>query len=439
MARYKVSRQIRDVACSVKLATWENGFRCLHQKTKFGNFIVQLYMLNGSEHFPYGWSGLPHLCEHVATTNVLGVSQREFARRIDQLGESSFDTGSESVFFGCETDRRRWKRTVRFFFETLQACRKGLIDESALESHKKVIRHEISNEDSLQSRASRAFYAHVWPQNSGGQSVLGTTAQLRKFSAAHVIDYFQESVVGKRLVLGVSGAINSAEVFPVLDGLFGRLPAGEEPCAIQDPKRFGHGIVLKAYENEKRTEFVMGQSPRKKRRPRGRYNDDFVKQVVVKILGGLHSSEPYIAASVNGQSYEIEADLGSGSLKFYGSCDIKDLNDIVENCMSHLWSLARNGPERTIFDRARSALILDETYFAHRPRTRLHYACSNVIDDGTCPTYRSNCREIMKVRPEHVKDYIQRLIGWNKFTLVVAGRLNGWKPSARIKRWCGVE
>jgi predicted Zn-dependent peptidase len=88
-----------------------------------------------------------------------------------------------------------------------------------------------------------AFTAHPY-----GQPVVGWPSDLTTFSATDALEFHARYYVPSNMTLAVVGDVKAAEVFPLVERYFGRLPAGPKPAPLrtsEPPQKAERQVVLK--------------------------------------------------------------------------------------------------------------------------------------------------------------------------------------------------
>lgn len=145
-----------------------------------------------------------------------------------------------------------------------------------------------------------AFTAHPY-----GQPVVGWPSDLTTFSASDAMDFYRKYYVPSNMTLSVVGGIRTAEVMPMIEKYFGRIPAGQkpEPLRTVEPQQRAERVVT--LREAAQPFYVEGYH-----RPDIRHADDPVYDVIVDLMSNGRTSRLYrslvrdrkIAAAAQGLS-----------------------------------------------------------------------------------------------------------------------------------------
>lgn len=91
--------------------------------------------------------------------------------------------------------------------------------------------------------AVRAWFAAHFPNHPYGRPVLGTESSVKALNAADLKKWTADHLAKDMLIVGVSGDITPAQLAPLLDTVFGALPATAHNVAVADVRLSGGGGV----------------------------------------------------------------------------------------------------------------------------------------------------------------------------------------------------
>ncbi len=441
MPRFVVSRQIKDGPCHAQLAKWPNGLRCLVHKDRQPITVTQFHFINGAYHYRYGWSGLPHFCEHLIFTSTGKLAQAALARQIDSLGKVDGYSDTEMVGVGCTGLGTAWRRSLSLFHRVLTDYGNGKIDRRAIGWQRLRVAREIREDRNLDGIAESAFYEALWPNSVCKQSVLGSLRQLHKYQFSDIVACFNLFLNGKRMCIGVSGDVPPRDVFQQVDKYFGDMEAGEPITVTRPPLIRNSGIKLVRRSGETHTGVMFGQHLLKRTPGKCEYDKNYVIALLNIILGDLWSSEPFLRSCRSGACYALTARIDTyGSSEVFlvdANCDREKINRLVEDHLATLRRISRSGVTEAEFNLAMNKALYSEAYTMSSPKKRLYQSLEYLAEHGEYSTYRSRRSKYRKVAPEDLQTYLRDHVDWKRFTLVVAGATDGYEPSARIRWACG--
>src|ERR1041385_31341 len=93
----------------------------------------------------------------------------------------------------------------------------------------------------VEQALATAFMAHPY-----GQPVVGWPSDLQSFSATDAAAFFKKNYVPANMVVALVGDVKAAEVMPIMEKYFGRLPKAPapDPRAPVEPKQTAERSVI---------------------------------------------------------------------------------------------------------------------------------------------------------------------------------------------------
>ena len=102
-----------------------------------------------------------------------------------------------------------------------------------------MILHEyVENEDDLLGKAFELFDKTCYGAHPLAQPVIGTRANIRRFTRAELLDYVGRQYSGANVVVGIAGDIDPARMVAAAEAAFGSMPRGA-PNAVAAPAWIG--------------------------------------------------------------------------------------------------------------------------------------------------------------------------------------------------------
>ena len=130
-----------------------------------------------------------------------------------------------------------------------------------------------------------AFTAHPY-----GRPVVGWPSDLTSFSATDAQEFFDKYYVPSNMVVTLVGDLDPAEVWPVVEKYFGRLPAAPEPTALRtvEPPQFAERVVTIVEDSQ--PFYIEGYQ-----KPAGDHADSAVYDAIADIMSSGRTSRLYRA------------------------------------------------------------------------------------------------------------------------------------------------
>ncbi len=146
-----------------------------------------------------------------------------------------------------------------------------------------------------------AFIAHPYKQPT-----VGYMSDLQRFTMTDAEAFARQYYVPANMVTAIVGNVKAAEIIPVLERYFGRLPKGDPPAplrTIEPPQTAEIAITLR---EQAQPMYLEGYH-----RPSALHQDDAVYDAIAEILGRGRTSRLYTSL-VEKQKVAVQAQVGSG-------------------------------------------------------------------------------------------------------------------------------
>ncbi|MBM3489235.1 MAG: insulinase family protein [Alphaproteobacteria bacterium] len=158
------------------------------------------------------------------------LDAQAFQLRLEELAvELNFSAGRDELSGGLRTLARNREDAFRLLGQALAEPR---FEEGAIARAKRQIHNELlRQQEDPQSIARRAWAEAVFAGEAYGRPADGTPQSLAALSRDDIVAYHRQRVARDRLAVGVAGDITAAELAPLLDLAFARLPATSAPLA----------------------------------------------------------------------------------------------------------------------------------------------------------------------------------------------------------------
>ena len=239
-----------------QVATLGNGVRVLtlhlpHQPTA----SVSVYVRSGSGHERAGLNGIGHVIEHMAFKGTVQRDARRLNLDAERLGaEVNAHTDKDHTAFhmcGLAADA---PRLVRMLGDIVQHA---TFPEDELQRERAVLLHEFTeDEDDPMSTAYKLFDRACHGRHPLAQPVIGSRANIRRFSRADLVAHVQAQYTGANLVVAAAGALDVDAVQREAEACFGALARGTAN-RLHAPDWLG-GVRARAQPGSSQTHLVLG-------------------------------------------------------------------------------------------------------------------------------------------------------------------------------------
>ena len=237
----------------------------LVQDTKVPLLSIKFFFKGGVETDPAGKEGLANLTSTVLDEGAGPYDSEEFQRRLaDNSISISFNATTDGFYGGVHTlvetqdeavDLARLALTQpRFDEEAVERMRRGVLTQ---------IRRDQGDPDFL---ARRALYETAFPDHPYGRRARGTVESVGSITRDDMAAFVRQRFAKDNLTVAVTGDITPEQLGPVLDRIFGALPAkaAVKPPADTVPKGAGETVLVPRPQPQ--TVVLMGQPGIKRER-----------------------------------------------------------------------------------------------------------------------------------------------------------------------------
>lgn len=146
-----------------------------------------------------------------------------------------------------------------------------------------------------------AFFAHPYKQPT-----VGYMSDLQRFTMTDAEAFFRTYYVPANMVTAIVGNVKAAEIIPVLDTYFGRLPKGDKPAPLRTIEPAQTAELSITLREKSQPIYLEGYH-----RPSALDKDDAVYDAIAEILGRGRTSRLYVSL-VEQQKVAVQAQVGSG-------------------------------------------------------------------------------------------------------------------------------
>jgi zinc protease len=207
----------------VRKTLLENGLTVLTKEVHTAPVVsVQVWYKVGSRHEAPGVNGIAHQLEHML---FKGTTDRpiQFGRLFSALGSDSnaFTSFDQTAYFGT-VERNKLRALLELEADRMQ---NALINDEQLASEKRVVISELQGyENSPTYRLDRAVRRAAFPNSPYGLPVGGTKADVEKFTAEKVRDYYRRFYSPDNATLIVVGDFDTAPTLTAVKEVFSKVP-----------------------------------------------------------------------------------------------------------------------------------------------------------------------------------------------------------------------
>ncbi len=427
-------------AAAPLVAALPNGLRVLAIPMPWRATVsLSVFVRTGSLHeTPARLNGISHVVEHMA---FKGTATRDCQR-------INLDAEALGADMNAHTDKDHTAFHLEGLPEDLPAFVDLLADivlnpsfpEEELERERGVITQEFSEyEDDPVSQAFQLFdRACFGARHPAGRPIIGTRANIQRFSRADLLGYVQRQYSASNVVVAVAGPLDERDferrLLPLVSAAFGAMPAGQ-PNTIDHPAWQG-GLRQRRLAGSGQCQLVMGFAA-----PRLSEDESHLPHVLAAALLGEGMSSPLLdeIRERRGLAYQVGcvADILPHAGQFVidaatAPAQGLELIEAVEALLRRLAEAAR--PDPAALERARRQLALRALRALEQPARRMEAAALDLFSFGRLRRPQDWLERLQSVSAAEVQAVFAGLHGGGPATQPAAVALAGSVPTRLRER-----
>lgn len=266
---------------------------------------MEFAFLGGTATDPEGKAGRANLVSVLLDEGAGDLDSQEFQGRLSDSAISlSFDAGPDAFFGSLQT-------VSRFSGEAFELLRLAIneprFDEEPVERMRAAVAASIRQQTGDPGWLSRrAFYDLAYPDHPYGDPSRGTIETLNNLTVEDLRTFVEERLARDNLLIGVTGDISAEELAPVLDDVFGGLPAESAPFEIPAVEMRGQGQTVLVEREGPQSVLLMAQPGISRDDP------DYYPALVMNFIlggGGFESRLTHELRAERGLTYGVSSYL----------------------------------------------------------------------------------------------------------------------------------
>ena len=241
---------------NAKLHTLANGVQLVVlQLPQLQTCSVSVFVRCGSGHERRSRNGIGHVIEHMAFKGTATRDARQINLDAERVGaEVNAHTDKDHTAFHMRGLAAHAPRLLRMLADIV---RHATFPAAELERERSVLLHEFTeDEDDPMSTAFKLFDRAAWGAHALAQPVIGTRANIERFSRDDLVAHVAQHYTGANLVVAVAGPVHAGTLLRDAEEAFGSMPAGQ-PNALGAPPWIG-GLKQRAMAGSSQTHLVLG-------------------------------------------------------------------------------------------------------------------------------------------------------------------------------------
>ena len=241
---------------------------------------LALAFRGGAAADPVGKEGVSHLVSGLLDEGAGDIGSQRFQQILqDQSITLRFDAGLDSFSGSLRTLTRNRDQA----FELLRlALNQPRFNSQPVERIRaQILSGLIRRQNDPNHLVGRAFWSNLFPNHPYGRPTRGTPETMTNLSANDLRLFVEQRLARDVLILGVVGDIGAAELGPLLDHVFGGLPAHAAALDMAQAEPAAAGKTIIVDHNVPQSVVVFGQRGLERDHP-----DFYAAYLLNHILGG---------------------------------------------------------------------------------------------------------------------------------------------------------
>ncbi len=366
---------------------------------------VSVFVKSGSEHESARENGISHFIEHMAFKGTRTRDCQRINLDAERLGaEVNAHTDRDHTAFHMRGHTRDAAAFVRMLGDIV---REGTFPEAELERERSVILHEFAeDDDDAMATAFKLFDAACYGTHPAARPVIGSRANLRRFTRAELVRWVERQYTGVNTVVGIAGNVDAGDAVAAAEAAFGSMPQGAAN-RVASPVFVG-GVRARRLPGSSQAHLVIGF-------PIPALTEDHAAFVVAAALLGEGMSSPLLDRLRERRGLVYHADCWTDVRDGYGQFVIEAstaprhlreaAGEIAGLLREHLHATPRVGLER-----ARNQAVVRSLLAQEDPEKRLEAAALDLFALGRVRARDAVEQRIGAVRPAEVRAAFARML-----------------------------
>jgi zinc protease len=256
---------------------------------------------------PEGKAGLSRLAASLLDEAAGDLPNQEFQRRLEDLvSQLGFSATLDTITGTLKTLTQNLAPSAELLRLALAAPR---FDAADIERLRTQLQISLAQEaEQPHAMAQRAWFSAAFPNHPYGRGSRGTPAGLASVTTGDLKGWVAQHLTRDVLVIGVAGDIAPAELAPLLDHVFGGLPATADRPTVIDASPADPGALMLIDRQLPQSVVLFGKSGIKRSDP-----DYYAAYILNHILGGGGFSSRLVdeVREKRGLAYSVSSQLAS--------------------------------------------------------------------------------------------------------------------------------
>ena len=415
-------------AADALLTTLDNGVRIVVLPfPQRATASVTVFVRSGSQHESARLNGISHVIEHMAFKGTRTRNCQQINLDAERLGaEVNAHTDKDHTAFHMRGHARDAGTFIEMMGEIVQH---SIFPDDELARERQVLLHEYAeDDDDAMETAFRLFDKACYGEHSTAQPVIGTRANLKRFSRDDIVAFVANQYTGANTIVGVAGDVDPQRIIDVTRATFGDMQRGE-PNRIVAPQ-FKGGIRAKRLTGSDQMHVVIGF-------PIPVLTEDHQAFTLAAALFGEGMSSPFLDRVRERRGLVYHADCYTDVRDAYAqfvvaaSTTPHQLDEFVSET-TRLLRLQSETIDPVDLERARNQLTVRKLFAQDAPEERLERAASDLFALGRMRSHEELLERIAAIGSDQVREVFSSMIAGGA-AVGLAGSIDG-RSEDRLRR-----
>jgi predicted Zn-dependent peptidase len=220
-----------------------NGVRILTEELPYvRSAVIGLWVDAGSKNENKDSYGIFHFIEHMLFKGTRKRTSVEISKEIEDTGGSinAFTDKENTCFYAKVIDKYIYKAIDVL----LDIYLNSVFDKEEIEKEKLVVLEELNMyEDSPSDLCYDILVENVWKNTSLGHRIIGYKDTINNFSREKIISYINENYTLDKVIIAVSGNINSEKIVEEIENKLSKIPFNNKNSKDINDYNYSESIV----------------------------------------------------------------------------------------------------------------------------------------------------------------------------------------------------
>ena len=376
---------------------------------------VGVFLRVGSRDETPGTNGIGHVLEHMAFKGTATRTVQAINLDAERLGaDVNAFTGKNMTGYFMTGLGRHAEQLLRM---TADIVLNSTFPEHELRRELEVIRQEaIEYEEDPQESSSELLDRAIWGDDPMGMPVIGTVANIERFSRDDVVRHVQSHYVAEKTVVAAAGNFDAEALFALASELFAAMPRSAEapPEPALPPKYVGQATARRFTQVSQvflNMAYPLAPSDAKEL-PQQRWR--VAASLAAHLFGGGMSA-PFVdtVREQLGLAYTADASLESGDVWasfIVHAVTTPDKLDALMEATGRLLRAQASAIDPVHLERAKNQLTVARVRTAERTYATMEQAVEELFASGSVTTTPEAIATIASIGAEEVRAVFERML-----------------------------